>query len=308
MIWFVFAIILGLIGGGMLVFGGKSTDYPNFRPYSAIPFVIGGIFFLLSLIRVVSPGHVGVPVTFGKAGPARGSGIAFVAPWTGMRNVSIQVQNYTMSSAQGEGTQVGDDSVPVNTKDQVEVNVDSTALFKLTKGQARNVYVNIGNDFVTQVVRPTIRSAIRDAAVKYQAIDLATDDRAEFQAAARSQIEQTLSKYGIQVIDLQIRDMHLPANLQNSITAKAAAQQDVARQAFVLQSTQQQANQRVVAARGIRDAQDIIRQTLTPAYLQYEYIQTLQSLANSKNTTFLFVPNNPNGLPTFQLPLTSSAK
>jgi hypothetical protein len=44
---------------------------------------------------------------------------------------------------------------------------------------------------------------------------------------------------------------------------------------------------------------------LTPEYLQYLYITTMQDLAQSKNTTFLFLPSNPSQLPNFQLPLTT---
>lgn len=305
MFWFVLAVLIGLIGLGMFIVGkieDGSVTY-RIRGWSVIPLGIATLFLILSSIRVVSPGSVGVPVTFGKAGGARDSGIAFVAPWTGMRNISTRLTNYTMSSAQGEGAKGGDDSVPVNTKDQVEVTVDSTALFRVTRTQARGIYVNLGTDYVDQVVRPTIRSAIRDAATSYNAIDLATDDRALFQGAAQTQIEQQLSKFGIVLQDLQIRDIHLPSSLQTAITAKAAAQQDVVRQGFILQSKEQQQKQRVVDAQGLAKSQTIIHSTLNPLYLQYLYITEMGNLAQSKNTTFLFLPSNPGDLPNFQVPL-----
>lgn len=313
--WFILAVIFTIIAAVLLIVGkfsykpyGKQEQSFSFRPWALIPLGLALLMLLLSTMRVVHPGNVGVPVTFGKAGSATGSGIQFVAPWTGMQNMSVQLENYTMSSSSSEGSKTGDDSVPVNTKDQVQVNVDSTVLFRLTRSQARSVYVNIGKDFVAQVVRPTIRSAIRDAAVGYDAIDLATDDRAAFQAQAFQQIRTALKPDGIDITSLQIRDMHLPNALQTSINAKAAAQQDVAKQAFVLQSVQRQAEQRVAQAKGLRESQNIIQQTLTPLYLENEYIQAMTSLAKSKNTTFLFLPSDPANLPNFVLPTPASVK
>lgn len=309
MVIVVLAGILWLVSLGMLVvpkIKDKTNDKSySLKPYSFIPFGIAVLMLFFGSFNVVGASDVGVPVAFGHAHAAVGPGIHVKAPWVHIKSMSTKLQNYTMSSASTEGSKLGDDSVPVHTKDQVTVNVDSTTLFNLDRAKAEYVYVHLGSDYITQVVRPIIRSAIRDNATPYNAIDLATDDRANYQAAVQSQIEAGLGKYGIIVGGggVQIRDIHLPATIQDAVNAKAKAQQDVAQQQFVLQSKQAQAQQRIVDARGLAQAQTIIHSTLNPEYLQYLYITTMQDLAKSPNTTFMFLPNDPGALPTFQLPL-----
>ena len=133
--------------------------------------------------------------------------------------------------------------------------------------------------------------------------DLATGARQKYATLVQERIGKGLAKYGIAVQDVKIRDIALPQELRAAVDQKIAAQQSAEKQQFVLQQKTQEAEQRRVEAQGLADAQTIIQAKLTDQYLKYEYIQTLQKLVNSSNTTFLFVPNDPNALPNFQLPL-----
>lgn len=60
---------------------------------------------------------------------------------------------------------------------------------------------------------------------------------------------------------------------------------------------QAEADQRVIAAIGIRKAQDHISRTLTPLYVQWEAIQAQLKLAGSPNSTFVYIPSGENGVP-----------
>lgn len=61
----------------------------------------------------------------------------------------------------------------------------------------------------------------------------------------------------------------------------------------------QQAQIRIQNAVGLRKAQDEIRKTLTPLYVQFEMVQALQAIATSgQNNTVVYLPTNPStGLP-----------
>jgi hypothetical protein len=63
--------------------------------------------------------------------------------------------------------------------------------------------------------------------------------------------------------------------------------------------TKQQADIRYQQSVGIKRAQDEIRKTLTPLYVQFEMTQGLQAIATSgKNDTVIYLPTNPqSGLP-----------
>jgi hypothetical protein len=58
-----------------------------------------------------------------------------------------------------------------------------------------------------------------------------------------------------------------------------------------------QADQRLIAAKGIRNAQDEIAKTLTPLYVQFEAVQAQLAMAKSQNHTIIYVPATTNGTP-----------
>ncbi len=67
-----------------------------------------------------------------------------------------------------------------------------------------------------------------------------------------------------------------------------------------------QADQRVIAAIGIRHAQDEISKTLTDKYIQWEAIQAQLKIASSgQNNTVIYVPAGANGVPLVQTPPTN---
>ena len=50
-----------------------------------------------------------------------------------------------------------------------------------------------------------------------------------------------------------------------------------------------------IEARGIADAQKIIRTTLDPMFLQFEALRAIEDLAGSTNTTFIVMPFSEKG-------------
>jgi NAD-dependent DNA ligase len=71
--------------------------------------------------------------------------------------------------------------------------------------------------------------------------------------------------------------------------AKVVAAQDA--------TVKAQADQRLIAAVGIRNAQDEIAKTLTPLYVQFEAVQAQLAMAQSQNHTIVYVPAGTNGTP-----------
>lgn len=71
----------------------------------------------------------------------------------------------------------------------------------------------------------------------------------------------------------------------------------IAQTAQLVKVQQQKAQIQVEQAKGIAEAQDIIKSTLTPAYLQYEAIEAQKSEVNSNNHTIIYIPSSSNGVP-----------
>lgn len=86
------------------------------------------------------------------------------------------------------------------------------------------------------------------------------------------------------------------ANAKNQVQVNHIIIQQQAQRVFI---TKQEANIRYQQSIGIRRAQDEIRSTLTPLYVQFELVQALQAIATSgSNDTVIYLPTDPkNGLP-----------
>lgn len=54
----------------------------------------------------------------------------------------------------------------------MQIDLDVTIWYKLMPSEAARVYQTIGADYVTKIVRPAIRTAIRDVTVKYAVVDI----------------------------------------------------------------------------------------------------------------------------------------
>lgn len=81
---------------------------------------------------------------------------------------------------------------------------------------------------------------------------------------------------------------------ENRVRVTKINQEQAANQVGVVQ---QQAQQKIAEARGIRESQDIINATLTPLYVQHEAIQAQLAMAHSPNHTEIYIPSGNNGVP-----------
>jgi hypothetical protein len=74
---------------------------------------------------------------------------------------------------------------------------------------------------------------------------------------------------------------------------------EIRNQAQRVRIAKQQAQIRFQNSVGIREAQDEIRKTLTPLYVQFEMTQALEAIATSgKNNSVIYIPTSPtSGLP-----------
>lgn len=297
------AAILTLVGTQVFDEGRGQTGITiKFRKWALIPLGLGLFFLLIACIRVVAPGEVGIPVVFGTAKSQVGAGINFVNPFTSVKKLSVRTEQYTMSHTTDEGSKKGDDSVEVLGKDGATGKVDATVLYRLDEKSASKVYREVGTDYVDKLVRPTTRTCIRSGFAYETMIAAATTARQPISINIEKCVKDTIESRGIILEAFQLRDVRLSQTVQDSIDAKVKAEQSAAQQSFELDKTRQQADIRRVEAQGLADSQSVIQKTLTPEYLQYEYIKALQAMVNAPNNSTLVLPMDPKLTPQFVLP------
>lgn len=318
---FLIVAVIGIVVGNRKV----NVEGDEYNTHArTIGFVALGLFVffgLLSCLRMVSPGEVGIPVVFGKTKAPIAAGIHFTNPFADVAKMSVRTENYTMSGTSNEGAVQGNDAVAALGSDGGNAEVESTVLFHLNISDAGNVYKDVGTNYVDKILRPAARSCIRDQFGHDPMVVEATTGRDKVATDIQTCIEGRLGGRGLTLESFQLRDVKLAPDLQNAILAKVNAQQASEQQAFELTKTQQQAEIARVDAQGRADSQQIIacggstvteadglthvipkagdscQNTLTPEYLQYLYIQSLKDVAASPNHSTIIVPFDQNLTP-----------
>ncbi|MCO5947372.1 prohibitin family protein [Mucilaginibacter flavidus] len=245
---------------------------------------------LLSSVKIIDPGKVGVQTLFGKVQDGiLESGLHVINPFVDVTTFSIQTENYTMSAKTGEGAIQGDDAIRVLSSDGLEVTIDLSVLYKVIPSKAPYIYQNIGVNYEDKIVRPVTRTSIRDNAVNYVAVDLYSTKREEFQFKINKSITDNFAKNGLSIQQILVRNITLPATVRASIESKIQAEQEAQKMQFVLQKERQEADRKRVEAQGIADYQKILATGLTDKQLQYQSILAQRDIALSPNTKIIFI-------------------
>ena len=293
----MFIAVIGLI---LLVAGLVVTRTPSDAShYGGLITKIGvAIIFLgviLSSFKIIEPGRVGVQTLFGKVqDQVLPSGLHIINPLVDVTTFSIQTENYTMSAVNNEGQKEGDDAIRVLSSDGLEVTIDLSVLYKVNPDKAPFIYQNIGQDYIEKIVRPVSRTAIRDNAVNYQAVDLYSTKRQEFQDRINRTIATNFGKNGLELQQILVRNVSLPASVKASIESKINAEQEAQKMQFVLQKERQEADRKRVEAQGIADYQKILSTGLSDKQLQYEAIKAQKEIALSANAKVIIMGGSKN--------------
>ena len=257
---------------------------------TTVGIVVIGLGLVLSAFKQINPGEVGVQTILGKVQDnVLESGPHLINPIVEVTTFNTQTQNYTMSARSGEGQVQGDDAIRVLSSDGLEVTIDLSVLYKINPAKAPFILQNIGVNYEDKIVRPITRTAIRDNAVNYQAVDLYSTKRQEFQYKINKTITDNFAKNGLEVQQILVRNITLPASVRASIESKIQAEQDAQKMQFVLQKERQEADRKRVEAQGIADYQKILSTGLSDKQLQYEAIKAQKEIALSPNTKIIIM-------------------
>jgi regulator of protease activity HflC (stomatin/prohibitin superfamily) len=265
---------------------------------NTVGIVIIALGLALSMFKQIEAGSVGVQTLFGKVQDnVLESGLHIINPLVEVHTFDIRTQNYTMSARAGEGQVQGDDAIRVLSSDGLEVTIDLSVLYKIDPLKAPFILQNIGENYEDKIVRPVTRTAIRDNAVSYQAVELYSVKRQEFQNRINQTITQNFAKNGLEVQQVLIRNISLPASVKASIESKINAEQDAQKMQFVLQKERQEADRKRVEAQGIADYQKILSTGLSDKQLIYESIKAQKEIALSPNAKVIIIGGSGKGNP-----------
>ncbi len=236
-------------------------------------------------------------------------GLHWVVPFLeSVQPYSIAKQTYTMATATGEGQVTGDDSIQARTKDGQQVFIDASVIYSIDPTNLIDLHITWQNRFEDLVVRPVVRSAIRDAVSQFGVEEIVSTKRSELEQMISETIKQGLTSNNLIMNDFLLRNIRFSDEYAAAVEQKQIAEQLALQAQFVVQQRKQEAEQARQVAQGLADAaviaaqgeaqaillkaqaqaqaNDVLSKSLTPELLTYTYINKL-----APNVQVMYLPS-----------------
>jgi len=233
---------------------------------------LGAVLLTVTGCATVAPGEVGVKQTLGKLGNRvyEPGAVLFTPGVTRLiriptRTVNVEVA-LELPSAEG-----------LNIRSEISV------LYRIAPASAPAVIAKVGLDYEQILVLTTFRSAAADVTSRFLASDMYTSSRAEIERAIALRMSEILQPRGFIIETVLLKSIRLPEGLAQSVESKLSAEQDAARMTFILVAERQEAERLRIQAEGIRDSQNIVKESLSDDLLAWKSIQAFRDLALSEN-------------------------
>ena len=161
--------------------------------------VVGGF------IVTIPPGHVGCiySVFRGVLKNVWYPGMHFKVPIIHrVKLFNAQLIEYTIAKdiVLKENKEImGDEIINAVTSDNKFVAVEATALIKLDTERLPEIWQNIGENFVSKVVRPVTRSRIRKVLTNHTLVNALSTDRSLIEEEITAELRESLSGHGLEV-------------------------------------------------------------------------------------------------------------
>jgi regulator of protease activity HflC (stomatin/prohibitin superfamily) len=177
------------------------------------------------------------------------------------------------------------------------LRVDASVRFRPVVEELFELQTQIGPDYDQKVVAPVVRSEARKVFGRYQPEEIYSTRREEIERQIYDEVTKALSGKHVVVEAILIRDVDLPEDIKLAIQDKLAEEQASQKMKFTLDKERQEAQRKQIEAEGIAKYQTIVRQGLTPEYLQYKGIEATMEIAKSQNAKMVIIGSQKSGLP-----------
>ncbi len=271
------------------------------------------VFTMIFNVGVGEAGMVVDPLTGSISDPVLGPTFGIKAPWTSLTTVTYARETLGMW---GDGTDELADypSIYCFSKDQLEMEVDILIRWSVDPNKLKDLYQSYPSlNWEDKAVASLVREHIRYITKKYtavQTIELRDQIGLEIEQELTNAINEAESLRGAIInIEVDLRNVGLPAKYTSSIEDKLAAQQlkiqaeFEAERKIILANADAQAlliganataEQKIIDGQGIREAIDVLVAEHSIAdedYMDfldlYVYLKTLETLAENENVNFI---------------------
>ena len=209
-------------------------------------------------------------------------GFHVVAPWNTM-------YIYEVREAQLE------EEMEVLSSNGLNISVDVTARIRPNFGEVAYLHETFGREYMERLIRPEVRSSVRQVIGKFTPEELYSTKRDEVQTLITEELSRTLANNYIDLRAILIRDIELPDKVRTAIEEKLEAEQGSLKYEYILTREKQEAERRLIEAQAKADANRILTASLSENILRDKGIEATLELAKSPNSKVVVVGNGDSG-------------
>jgi regulator of protease activity HflC (stomatin/prohibitin superfamily) len=202
---------------------------------------IGTLMIFSSAVRMISAGHVGVPVLFGKVQPvALREGINLVNPLYDVVEMNTRVQRHQAK-------------YDAASKDLQAVHVEMVLNYRLLPDKATTVYQSIGPNYAAVIIDPAAQEVLKANTALHVATEI-LQKRPLIKADVQKDLTVWLAKYGIEMKEAALANIRFDPAYEKAIEAKQIEEQKAEQKRYELIQAQRQAEIAAAQAKGQGDA------------------------------------------------------
>jgi len=219
--------------------------------------------FLVAGIRIVFEYKRALKFRFGKYIKTLQPGFRWIIPFVEtIQKVDIRVITIRIISQE------------VMTEDNVPCSIDGVVFFQITDPEKAVLEVEEFSFAITQLSQ----AALRDVCGKVE-LDTILSKREEMGKNIKTIVEGETKRWGIEIIDVKIKDIQLPENMRRMMANQAEAERSRRARIILAQAEDQAADMLLQAGKKIDQS---------PSAIKLRLYQTLSNIAAEKNSTILF--------------------
>ncbi|MDQ7091569.1 MAG: prohibitin family protein [Methylococcales bacterium] len=247
---------------------------------------LGFVFFWPQIVITIESGEAGVLYRrfFGTVTDrVFPEGIHVIYPWD-----TLTVYNLRIQTVLHEFNILTNQGLPITISLAIRYRPEYEMLGVL--------HQQVGPDYVQTIIIPQVESVLRKRLSLYDPEDIYTNKHNILTKVVVEALEELGRKY-ITTSGIIIRSIILPDSIKDAIEKKLIEEQAAKAYTFTLQKEEREAERKRIEARGIKDYQKIIAQTLSDQLIRWRGIQATLELAKSNNSKVIVIGAGKNGLP-----------
>nr|WP_297783951.1 prohibitin family protein [uncultured Allomuricauda sp.] len=261
-------------------------------PKIALPALAAVIFLIIIISKsaiTIGSGEAGVLYrTFGGGvvteEPPLGEGFHLVAPWNKVYIYEVRQQEVF-------------EKMKVLSSNGLDIQLDASAWFQPKYEVLGKLHQEKSEQYKDRILLPAIRSAARSVVGRYTPEQLYSSKRDAIQQEIFEETKNIVDGQYIQLNEILVRDVTLPATIKEAIERKLKQEQESLEYEFRLVTAEKEAEKVRIEAQGKADANRILSASLTDKILQDKGIDATIKLAESPNAKVVVVGSGDDGLP-----------